>query len=123
MTKLEELVIAKYEAATINSTSRQIYENLLKEAGLLVESDEITIKGTTSSYRTDGSIDYNVSFKARKNARFVVLGIHADGTTEVVRQSESYKAASDASYKIGADYSCPFVQVVMHEIRKPLIAA
>jgi hypothetical protein len=123
MNTLENLVLAKYEAAAIGTSQRALLENLLKEAGLLVESNEVSITSTTTAYRTKEELNYSVSFKPRKNAKFAVIGIYADGTAEVVRQSESYRKASDASYSIGSAYDCPFAQVVMHEIRKPLVAS
>lgn len=121
MFNLETIVTAKLEAAktTNNRQLINIYETLLKEAGLLIEADEVTLSGTVGSAEV---LEYDVTFKPRKEAKFVVLGILEEGQTEVVRQSKTYKAAKDAAYSESSSWNCQYRQVFVLDIPTVLVA-
>lgn len=110
MSNLENILLKRLETAKAANATHLVnaYQDVLIEAGLLVQSKEVTLSGTVGNSE---DVAYEITITRRKDANWAVIGMYEDGEVEVIRQSKTYKAAKDAAYAEMSDYQCRFSKV------------
>jgi hypothetical protein len=101
--KLIQDKLAYAKANDLRATTNYL-EELLAEAGVIVPSETVTLSGTINYYGQE-PLPYTVTFKPRKNAKYVVIAEYTDGAIEVASQSATYRAAEKAADRLEGYHS------------------
>jgi hypothetical protein len=125
MNAVQKLVEEKLEAAKAAGNTMEVvrWTNLLKEAGVLVESG----LGIIDFMPFDGEERVRLTAKIRKGMKYAIVGgvKNAEGKLEfeVVAQSAKYRAANDRAESIAMEYGSPYAEVYAIEFKNELVAA